>query len=99
MDIDPTHTRQPALRFVLSPSPTPASVAYTPTSQMGKEGAWLEVCPEGLVLAQEMAERVTRVGGGSIDSGLWGWGGHWGNKKHSQGKKSTQNSRHIVEHC
>ncbi len=66
MDIDPAHSPEPALRFVLSPSPTPASAAYTPPGGAGREGAWLEVCPQGLVLAQELAERVVRVGGAAL---------------------------------
>ena len=75
MDINPAHTEQPALRFVLSPSPTPASAAYTSHERPGREGAWLEVCPQGLVLAQELAERVVRGGGGAALIADYGTGG------------------------
>lgn len=61
MDIDPAPSEGKALRFVLAPSVTPASAVYTPRHK-GAEGAWLEVCPQGLVLAQEIAKQV--VGGG-----------------------------------
>ena len=89
MDIDPTHTQEPALRFVLSPSPTPASSTYTPAVLSEEEGAWLEVCPQGLVLAQEIAERVVTVGGAALIAD-YGSGGETG------GKRNTLRVRLVV---
>ena len=65
MDIDPASQDNKALRFVLSPSATPASAVYA-TGQAGTDGAWLEVCPQGLVLAQEIAQRVVKGGGAAL---------------------------------
>ena len=45
---------------MLAPSPTPASVAFTSDD---REGEWLEVCPQGLVYVEELAERVVKDGG------------------------------------
>lgn len=65
MDLDPSQTR--ALRFVLAPSDTPPSAAYAPrgTGTVGV-GEWLEVCPQGLVCAQEMGRRVVERGGAAL---------------------------------
>lgn len=65
VDIDPAPKDGKALRFVLSPSVSPASAVYA-TGQAGTEGAWLEVCPQGLVLAQEIAERMVGGGGAAL---------------------------------
>lgn len=65
VDIDSTPQDGKALRFVLSPSATPASTVYT-AGRVGAEGAWLEVCPQGLVLAQEIAERMVGGGGATL---------------------------------
>lgn len=66
MDIDPQQTEQ-SLRFVVAPSPTPALAAYSnllppPASQQRD----VEVCPEGLVLAQEVSRRVVGGGGAAL---------------------------------
>lgn len=74
IDIDPSADKR--LRFVLAPSTTPASAGYT-TGREGAEGAWLEVCPQGLVLAQEIAERVVRGGGAAL---VADYGNRGGNK-------------------
>lgn len=62
VDLDPTENK---LRFVLSPMATPASSVYT-AGHMKEEGAWLEVCPQGLVCAQEIGERVTKHGSAAL---------------------------------
>ncbi len=64
VDIDPSSGGQ--FRFVVAPGPTMASTAYAsllppPTA----ECEWCEVCPEGLVVVKEMAERIIEVGGGA----------------------------------
>ncbi len=64
VDVDPSDEGR-SLRFVLSPSPTPASAAYTSSSGAG-EGEWLEVCPQALVCAQELGERVVSDGGAAL---------------------------------
>ena len=73
VDIDPTPQADKALRFVLSPSPTPASTVYA-SGHVGAEGAWLEVCPQGLVLAQEIAERMVGAGGAALIADYGGMG-------------------------
>lgn len=64
MDIDESKAPDRALQFVLAPSATPASAAYA--SGEGQEGEWQEVCPQGLVYAQELAERVVERGGAAL---------------------------------
>lgn len=54
------------LRFVLSPSPTPASSAYAAQHTGEGEGAWLEVCPQALVCVEEVGRRVVRYGGAAL---------------------------------
>ena len=72
VDIDPKKAPEKALRFVLAPGQTPASAAYTSllpqatTHDRGSEGEWCEVCPEGLVLAKELASRVMEDGGAAL---------------------------------
>lgn len=71
VDIDPDKAPQKALRFVLAPGQTPASAAYTSllpqvTHDRGSDGDWCEICPEGLVLAKEIASRVTKDGGAAL---------------------------------
>ena len=73
VDIDPTQSSHRALRFVLSPSATPASSLYT-AGCVGQEGAWLEVCPQGLVHAQEIGDRVARNGGAALIADYGGTG-------------------------
>ena len=68
VDIDPKNQRQRLLRFVLAPGPTPASAAYTnllppPPLAEGEQG---EVCPEGLVVMEELAMRVKESGGAAL---------------------------------
>ena len=83
MDINPTHS-EPSLRFVLSPSPTPASALYTHHHhQPGEEGAWLEVCPQGTMLTQELAERVQKAGGGAALIADYGSGGLSGGRENT----------------
>ena len=65
VDVDHTPPEGKTLRYVLAPSVTPASAVYTP-GHKGAEGAWLEVCPQGLVMAQEIAERVVGGGGAAL---------------------------------
>ena len=66
------------LRFVLAPGQTPATSAYTsllpPQSTQEDNrarggdggGEWCEICPEGLVLAKELASRVRKDGGATL---------------------------------
>ena len=60
------------MRFVLAPSKTAASVAYASllpqvTGQgKGNDGEWCELCPEGLVIAKELASRVVESGGAAL---------------------------------
>ena len=60
------------MRFVLAPGRTPASVAYASllpqvTGQdKGNGGEWCELCPEGLVVAKELASRVMESGGAAL---------------------------------
>lgn len=74
VDID--HSPQTALRYVLAPADTPASVTYSSlaTSQRAEKGSWLEVCPQGLLCAQELAARVVQ-GGGAVLVTDYGGGG------------------------
>ena len=68
VDIDPNKAPEKALRFVLAPSKTPASVAYASLMpqvtghEKKSEGEWCELCPEGLVIAKEIAARVVEDG-------------------------------------
>ena len=71
VDTDPDKASEKALRFVLAPSETAASVAYAsllPQTRHGggSDGEWCEVCPEGLVLAKELASRVVENGGAAL---------------------------------
>lgn len=70
VDIDPNaKAPEKALRFVLAPGHTPASAAYSsflPQATTTKDNEWCEICPEGLVLAKEMASRVTKDGGAAL---------------------------------
>ena len=71
VDIDPDKTSEKALRFVLAPSETPASVAYAsllPQARSGREEdvEVCELCPEGLVIAKELASRVRESGGAAL---------------------------------
>lgn len=95
MDIDHTHQQHPGLRFVLSPSSMPASVVYTSTHQAKREGAWLEVCPQGLVLAQEIAERVVRMGGAALIAD-YGCGGDAGGTRNTLRVRNNRNHPFIL---
>ena len=64
VDIDPA-SGDKALRFVVAPGPTPASVGYASFLPLG-EGQWAEVCPEGMVVAKELAARVRDHGGAAL---------------------------------
>lgn len=59
IDIDNSY-----LKFVLSRSPTPASVAYT--KLLPENITECEVCPEALVLVEEMAQRLIHYGGTAL---------------------------------
>lgn len=61
VDVDEDQPEQ--LRFVLAPSPTPASS----TLLQAEEGrSHVEVCAEGGVLVQQLARRVSRDGGAAL---------------------------------
>ena len=69
MDIDPSKEPEKALRFVLAPSVTPASMAYAsllPQARDSEGNELCELCPEGLVLAKELASRVKERGGAAL---------------------------------
>lgn len=79
MDIDPQETGRKVLRFVLAPSPTPASTAFlsllVPGGENGQgveeeggeeRGGEAEVCPEGLLVAKEIGRRVAGFGGAAL---------------------------------
>ena len=68
VDIDHSHLTTLALRFVLASTETPASVMYSSlaTSQEVGQRVWLEVCPQGLLCVQELAERVVQGGGAAL---------------------------------
>ena len=74
VDIDPSKEPEKALRFVLAPSETPASVAYAsllPQVRGGDDSGpgdreVCELCPEGLVMAKELASRVVESGGAAL---------------------------------
>jgi NADH dehydrogenase [ubiquinone] 1 alpha subcomplex assembly factor 7 len=76
VDIDPNKALpEKGLRFVLAPGQTPASAAYTSllpqATQQDNRGSddgdkWCEICPEGLVLAKELASRVRSDGGAAL---------------------------------
>lgn len=85
VDIDSTQSNHKALRFVLSPSPTPASSLYTAGRVGEEEGAWLEVCPQGLVHAQEIGDRVARSGGAALIADYGGTGDSKDTLRVSQG--------------
>lgn len=78
MDIDPQETGRKVLRFVLAPSPTPASTAFSSLLASegengegveeggGERGGEAEVCPEGLLVAKEIGRRVAGRGGAAL---------------------------------
>ena len=80
VDIDPSKVLpEKGLRFVLAPGQTPATAAYSsllpPRSTQEDnrarggsdgDGEWCEICPEGLVLAKELASRVREDGGAAL---------------------------------
>lgn len=81
MDIDPQVTDRQVLRFVLAPSPTPASTAFSSLlapgadegqcsigaeGEVGGERGEAEVCPEALVVAKEIGRRVAESGGAAL---------------------------------
>ena len=87
VDLDPAQSK--SLRFVLSPSATPASSVYT-AGYTGGEGAWLEVCPQGLVCVQEIAGRVVKHGGAALIADYGGTTGHTNTLRVSQGATGHQ---------
>ena len=80
VDIDPSKVLpEKGLRFVLAPGQTPATAAYSsllpPRATQDNrarggsgddDGEWCEICPEGLVLAKELASRVREDGGAAL---------------------------------
>lgn len=87
VDLDPAQNK--SLRFVLSPSSTPASSVYT-AGHTGGKGAWLEVCPQGLVCAQEIARRVTTHGGAALIADYGGTTGYANTFRVREGGGSTR---------
>ncbi|XP_022095642.1 protein arginine methyltransferase NDUFAF7, mitochondrial-like [Acanthaster planci] len=63
VDVDNNDAGAHHLRFVLSPAPTPASTAYPQDSDSRDH---IEVCPEGGVIVEEMAHRISQHGGMSL---------------------------------
>ncbi|XP_063757961.1 LOW QUALITY PROTEIN: protein arginine methyltransferase NDUFAF7, mitochondrial [Eleginops maclovinus] len=61
VDIDPE--KQNRLRFVVYPSPTPASTALV---QPDERRAHVEVCAEGGVLVQQLSRRIVEDGGAAL---------------------------------
>ena len=78
MDLDPGSSEK-ALRFVVAPGPTPASVGYASFLPPG-EGQWAELCPEGMVVAKELAARVRDYGGVAL---VGDYGEEEGGHKHT----------------
>ena len=78
VDIDHTHSSGTSLKFILSRAATAASALYSSLSvtrkEEAKEGEWLEVCPQGLLHAEEMAERVVEYGGAALIADYGGEG-------------------------
>ena len=74
VDIDPQKTDSLLLRFVVAPAPTPASAAFSSllpppltSGEQQEEGVTqAEVCPEGLLVAKEVARRVVQSGGAAL---------------------------------
>ena len=69
VDIDHTHSSNTPLQFVLSPSETAACALYSSlnaTHRHAQEGEWLEVCPQALLYAEQLAERVVSEGGAAL---------------------------------
>ncbi|XP_068564414.1 protein arginine methyltransferase NDUFAF7, mitochondrial [Cebidichthys violaceus] len=61
VDIDPEKTEQ--LRFVVAPSPTPASSTLV---QADERRGHVEVCAEGGVVVQQLARRIAEDGGAAL---------------------------------
>uniref|UniRef100_A0A8D3BLL1 Protein arginine methyltransferase NDUFAF7 n=1 Tax=Scophthalmus maximus TaxID=52904 RepID=A0A8D3BLL1_SCOMX len=61
VDIDPEKPGQ--LRFVVAPSPTLASSTFV---QAGERRDHVEVCPEGGVIVQQLAQRIAEDGGAAL---------------------------------
>ncbi|XP_011409506.1 PREDICTED: protein arginine methyltransferase NDUFAF7, mitochondrial-like, partial [Amphimedon queenslandica] len=57
-------TETKSLKFVKSPNPTPASLAYT--QLLGGGYKEFEVCPDGLLIIEEVSRRVKTNGGGAL---------------------------------
>lgn len=69
VDIDSERENEKCLRFVIAPGPTSASTAYASLLPAESECVgceWCEVCPEGLVLVKDIAERVREWGGAAL---------------------------------
>uniref|UniRef100_A0A8C2ZG65 Protein arginine methyltransferase NDUFAF7 n=1 Tax=Cyclopterus lumpus TaxID=8103 RepID=A0A8C2ZG65_CYCLU len=61
VDVDPEKTER--LRFVLAPSPTPASTTLV---QPDERRGHVEVCAEGGVVVQQLARRIVEDGGAAL---------------------------------
>jgi len=80
VDLDSSSSDGMPLRFVLSRAETAASVTYSAllnsTGEEAREGEWLEVSPQGLLCAEELAERVVTYGGAALVADYGGIGGN-----------------------
>ncbi|XP_075993394.1 protein arginine methyltransferase NDUFAF7, mitochondrial [Genypterus blacodes] len=61
VDVDPEKPDQ--LRFVMAPSPTPASCTLIQTDERRPH---VEVCPEGGALVQQLSSRIAQSGGAAL---------------------------------
>jgi NADH dehydrogenase [ubiquinone] 1 alpha subcomplex assembly factor 7 len=84
VDVSPENSLGPPFRFVLAPSPTPASTTILPRRLAGLDpevaaglGA-IEVCPAGMAVAADLARRVTGEAGRAETLMMEGEGGEGG---------------------
>ncbi len=63
--ISHTQSNPHHFRFVLSPGPTIASRAFTKGIE-GNVGDTLEVCPEAVVMAENMSKHIEKNGGAAL---------------------------------
>lgn len=76
VDIDKTKRGATELCFVLAPSQTSSQIAYLPLAGDIAHREFIEICPQALVLLDEVCQRVAEDGGSALLIDY----GHLGNK-------------------
>ncbi|CAH8610689.1 unnamed protein product [Dicrocoelium dendriticum] len=76
VDVNKTEKEAPGLRFVLAPSQTSSIIAYLPLAGDVTHREFIEICPQALVLLDDICQRVAEDGGAALLIDY----GHFGNK-------------------